>query len=211
MTAVLYCNCRRDSKGRVFFAYKEPIPCGASCYPFDKVAGERTGSAFCIPMTKEITLTNGMVALVDDCDYQELSVRKWRAKKNKRTFYAETSRKYEYPQMHRAIMRPPDGMQVDHINGDGLDNRRINLRVCTNQQNSFNSAKRGKGYKGVYSHCGKWQARIYKNLKQTHLGTYNTPEEAARAYDRGALKMFGEYAWLNFPLRGEPAQAGGQE
>ena len=103
-------------------------------------------------------------------------------------------------------------MQVDHINGNTLDNRKENLRLCTNQQNAMHRGKtknNKSGYKGVRymkkkkgminEHSKPWQAQIYLNQKQIYLGCYKTPEEAARAYDKKAIELFGEYATLIFP------------
>jgi len=93
---------------------------------------------------------------------------------------------------------------IDHINGNGLDDRRANMRTCTNQQNMRNLRKRRSGssiYKGVYYDKRRrtWYARICHNGKNIHLGTFATEIEAARAYDRAARRLFGEFARLNFP------------
>jgi len=101
-------------------------------------------------------------------------------------------------------MQPPPGMMIDHINGNGLDDRRANMRTCTNQQNMRNLRKRRSGssiYKGVYYDKRRrtWYARICHNGKNIHLGTFATEIEAARAYDRAARRLFGEFARLNFP------------
>lgn len=105
------------------------------------------------------------------------------------------------------IMNPPRGMVVDHINGNTLDNRRCNLRVCTHAENARNNTlikTTTTGYKGV--HCAKangskkpWRSRIKYNYKEIQLGTFDTKQEAAEAYDIAALKYFGEFAKLNFP------------
>ncbi|MBN2130267.1 MAG: HNH endonuclease, partial [Sedimentisphaerales bacterium] len=106
--------------------------------------------------------------------------------------------------MHREIMQPPPGMMVDHIDGNSLDNRRRNMRNCTNQQNMQNLAKspRASGrFKGVYYDKRRrtWYARICHNGKSIHLGTFGTEIEAARAYDKAAMELFGEFACLNLP------------
>jgi|SRR5690606_5995401 len=155
-------------------------------------------------MAKEIPLTQGKVAIVDDEDFEWLSRYRWAY--NKRLGYAQRSirkdGKLASLAMHRAIMQPPPGMQVDHINGDRLDNRRCNLRIVTNQQNSFNRQpqKATSQYKGVgwYKPYQKWRAKIKINGKTKHLGYFDDEKEAALAYDRAARELFGEYAKTNF-------------
>jgi hypothetical protein len=106
--------------------------------------------------------------------------------------------------LHRFLMSPPPGYMVDHINHNGLDNRRENLRICTRVENGRNrlpSKKSASGYKGVVktSRGCRWQAKINIDKKQTYIGSFATAEEAARAYDAKAIEVFGEYANLNFP------------
>jgi len=103
--------------------------------------------------------------------------------------------------MHREIMSPPQELVVDHINGDGLDNRKENLRVCTHAENIRNqklNRLNTTGYKGVCVNREKWISRIKVNGKLLYLGRYNTPEEAAQVYDEAARKYFGKFASLNF-------------
>jgi hypothetical protein len=116
--------------------------------------------------------------------------------------YAEGVVKTQRMGMQRLIMNPPKGMQVDHINLDTLDNRRANLRVCTQVNNSRNSGKHKNnttGYKGVIKlYDGKYAAKLGYKGKKLHLGTFEDPIEAAKAYDRKALELHGEFALLNF-------------
>lgn len=104
--------------------------------------------------------------------------------------------------MHRIIMNVPDDMVIDHVNHNKLDNRLSNLRICTQIQNTQNynkSKKNTSGYKGVSKSGNKWLAQIYHNGKHYHIGLFNTAEEAARARDKKAKELCGEYAYLNFP------------
>jgi hypothetical protein len=102
--------------------------------------------------------------------------------------------------MHRVIMKAPKGRVIDHINGQRLNNRKSNLRPCTEQQNLCNKASRGE-FAGIYRHKngGKYYGRATKNRNTVHVGPFNDPTEAARARDRLALELHGEFAWLNFP------------
>ena len=126
--------------------------------------------------------------------------------------WASTSGKHyamsgcRHKSIHRVVMDNPEGMEVDHINGNPLDNRKENLRICTRAQNSQNKKLRAdskSGYKGVYERSnGRFQAYIGdpdKHGRNIKLGCYDTPEEAARAYDKKAKELHGEYAYLNFP------------
>ena len=104
--------------------------------------------------------------------------------------------------LHRLILNTPKGLLVDHINGNSLDNRRCNLRVCTNAQNQWNTAKKSNStqkYKGVRkTKSGKYEARIRCGEgKRLHLGTYPTIEEAVEAYNTKALELHGDFAYLN--------------
>lgn len=104
---------------------------------------------------------------------------------------------------HRLIMGCPKEMQVDHINGNRLDCRKSNLRICTNQQNQWNRRPEGGSskYKGVwlFKKVKKWTAKIYLNNKNVYIGIFKTEIEAAKAYDKKAKELFGEFARLNFP------------
>lgn len=157
-------------------------------------------------LVKEIPLSQGKVALVDAADYDELMQWKWYAVTNHRNWYAErniygVNGKHTKTRMHNVLM----GIKgVDHINGNGLDNRRSNLRLATNQQNAFNKRHYGRGssvYKGVYRRkdTNKWAARIMFNAKNINLGCFCDEVEAAMAYDAKARELFGEFALVNFP------------
>lgn len=154
---------------------------------------------------KTILLTQGRVAIVDDEDYDLLMQYSWQVEK--RRLYAVGNTKGSIKErkrlrMHRLIMDAPADMQVDHINGDGLDNRKCNLRICSNSQNMMNGRKRKNGtskYKGVsyFKRDGRWRAVISNFGKYTHIGYFDTEEEAAMAYNEIARNIFGEFAWLN--------------
>lgn len=140
-------------------------------------------------------------AIVDDEDYERLAKFNWHIVTGPRG-----NARYAYnpdngiKQMHRRVL--DINKEIDHINGEGLDNRKINLRVVTRRQNSYNRIGRvGRRYKGVSRHRGRWRAYIAPEYKQIHLGVFDTEEMAAHAYDLGALLYFGkEYARLNFPV-----------
>lgn len=158
-----------------------------------------------------ISLTRGKCAIVDDEDFIRLNQWKWYCLKERNGFTAartvQTGGSKKRILMHREIMRPPDGMQVDHINHDGLDNRRENLRICTNAENQMNTRPRGgtSQYIGVCWHKRdkRWSAKIQFCHKSYHLGNYATEEEAARAYDKAARKLHREFATTNFGKKNE--------
>lgn len=156
-------------------------------------------------MSKKIELSRGMYALVDDADFDELSKFNWYASEKSRNVYAarrakEGTRKMIY--MHRQILNVKKGLVVDHINGNALDNRRENLRICTHAQNLMNQKPQiGKSskYKGVSwdKRRNKWEAYIMLNDKKVSLGRFDIESDAARAYDKKASVAFGEFANTN--------------
>ena len=159
-------------------------------------------------MTIEIPLTKGKTALIDDEDYHLVNQFKWyaivrRSAKSER-WYVETSNQGKHILMHRFILEIPSGLQCDHINGNGLDNRRCNLRIVTNTQNQMNTNKRknkcSSRFKGVVwdKERRKWIAYITLNQKSHYLGRFSSEIEAAKVYDKAAKKHFREYAKLNF-------------
>lgn len=154
---------------------------------------------------RRIKLTYGKYAIVDAEDYERLSQYKWCAVEKGRTYYAKTlGLNGSIVSMHRIVANAPKGLIVDHINHNGLDNRRSNLRLCTTTQNQRNSRPRpgsSSKYKGVCwcKSSKKFRARIYINRKSVDIGYFTDEIAAAKAYDRKARELFGEFAYLNFP------------
>jgi hypothetical protein len=160
-----------------------------------------------------IPLTRDLIAVVDAEDFEELNQYKWYALKGLNTFYAARREGRETILMHRVIMKPPKGMVVDHIDGNGLNNRRSNLRICTVAQNGLNSRARGgrSGYKGVeyaeQNRKNKYRAVVHDKGKRIPGGSYATALEAAVARDRLARAVQGEYAYLNVPGAARPQKS----
>jgi hypothetical protein len=158
---------------------------------------------------KEIQLTQGFVALVDDEDYELVSRYNWQAVTNGVHWYAvctiyEDDGTQWSLRMHRLIIDAPDDMEVDHVNRNTLDCRRNNMRLATRGQNNSNrvmpQGANGSGYRGVYrTTSGRWRAQIKHGGIIHQLGSYDTPEQAARVWDEAAKQMHGEFAMLNFP------------
>ena len=154
---------------------------------------------------KIIELTQGRFTVVNDEDYALVSSSKWFCSARG---YAVRSYKGKGLYLHRVLLGlvPGDGILVDHIDNDKLNNTRKNLRVCTHVENCRNRRKHldnTSGFKGVFfmrDHERKrpWVARIGVNGKATHIGNYKTKEEAARAYDKAAKQHHGDFASLNF-------------
>lgn len=154
---------------------------------------------------KQISLTQGKTALVDSEDYDDLSRFKWHATKaatrTTEQWYAARRTNGTSELMHRRILGASKGQQVDHRDGDGLNNVRKNLRAATSQQNQQNRRplRRFKGTWLDSDHHQKYGARIKVNGKSIWLGFYASEDLAAKAYDQKALELFGEFARLNFP------------
>ena len=153
-------------------------------------------------------LTRGYVVIADPDAGEWLWGRRWFAKTDYSTVYAECwerlkDNRRRHMSMHRFVTGASGGRRVvvDHINGNGLDNRRENLRICTNQQNQGNAkARRGSSqFKGVSRKGNRWIAYIQFNRKFRSLGSFESEHDAALAYDAAALECFGEFAALNFP------------
>jgi hypothetical protein len=156
--------------------------------------------------TLSIPLSKGKIALIDDQDADLVMPFKWYSSLTKNTTYAirgssRVGGKQITILMHRVILDAPPGMFVDHRDGDGLNNCRDNLRLCTRSQNEMNKRIQGgtSRFKGVCWHGKreKWEARIGVNRKRTHLGYFTDETEAAMAYDVAARELFDEFARLN--------------
>lgn len=152
---------------------------------------------------KEIPLTQGKVALVDDNDYENLCQWNWFAHKRNGIWYAARFNGRKQIHMHRIILDVPDDVLVDHKDRDGLNNQRSNLRPATLHQNAFNKTKPAgcsSKYKGVYRlPNGKFKVTIQVDEKSIHGGYHFDEFSAAKAYDLLAKTHFGEFAVLNFP------------
>lgn len=156
---------------------------------------------------KHIKMSGGYLSLVDDEDYYDLIKFRWTYQKaikgRSKVVYAKRFiRKGEYEFMHRRIMKAEKGRCVDHIDGNGLNNCRSNLRMCSQKENSANTRKHKSSssrFKGVhfYARYRSWMAYICPNRRKIHLGYFKTEEEAAQAYNKAALLYFGEFARLN--------------
>lgn len=152
-------------------------------------------------MAREIALTRGLVALVDDEDVACLDGYRWCVMGDERRGLYAVTTQHRAQYMHRLIMKPPAGFEVDHISRDSLDNRRANLRICTRAENMRNRSytRKSPGLRGTAAHGNKYRAQITVNRKQLYLGLFETEAAAGQAYDRAAVEHFGEFAILNFP------------
>jgi hypothetical protein len=146
-------------------------------------------------------------SLVDDEDFAEINRHKWSPDQRGDNFYV-IARPYGYKEkqvyLHRFLMKPSSDLTVDHIDHNGLNNQKSNLRVCTQAENLRNrrlQSNNTSGYKGAYWHRTSWVARIKHNGKNKHLGVFSDLIDAAKAYDAAAKEYCGEFAKLNFPER----------
>jgi len=154
---------------------------------------------------KEIQLSQGKVALVDDEDFERVNQYKWYATKSYNTYYAVRNiavckNKQTIQTMHYFIMGEK---WIDHIEHNGLDNQKHNLRPCTNHQNTMNrklNINASSKYKGVtlYRDNKRWKSQIQFKYKKLNLGLFISEIYAAKAYDEKAKELFGEFANLNF-------------
>lgn len=174
---------------------------------FVRCLAHRMGEAILLGVTmKQIPLTQGKFALVDDDDFERVSQFKWNACHKRHTWYAHRSKKakpYRYTySMHRFIMDEPEGLEVDHIDGNGLNNQKSNLRIATRSQNACNRGKAAhnkSGFKGIFwSNKDKcWVAHITVHRQGIYLGGFKDKIKAAQAYDRAAIEYFGGFAQIN--------------
>lgn len=158
----------------------------------------------------QLPLTQGKYALIDDEDYPRLKDFRWCF--HRIEGYAIATVYGVHPTrprgqttlvMHRLVLNAPKGTMVDHVNGDKLDNRKANLRLCNRNGNAHNrgqpKTKNKSGFKGVTWHkrLNKWAARIGLNGEIINLGYFDDPKEAAKSYNKAALLYHGEFARLN--------------
>jgi len=161
---------------------------------------------------KEIPLSQGKFALVDDEDFDFLMQWKWHFFKTGNSLYAGRGKHLGYFNgkkkgttilMHREINKTPDGFDTDHIDGNGLNNQKSNLRTATRSQNQRNRSRKSPNksskFKGVswQKQAGKWHASIRIGDKTIHLKNHDKEVDAAKAYNVAAIKYFGEFSCLN--------------
>ena len=158
---------------------------------------------------KRVMLTHGYSATVDDADYDAVRRHRWYALRTHQLVYAARRVGSRIVLMHRAVLRAPCRRRVDHVDGDGLNNRRRNLRLCSHAQNIRNSRKQRRRtssrYKGVWwaAWARRWRAAIMVDGRAEHLGYFHKESAAARAYDAAARARFKQFAAVNFPRAGE--------
>jgi hypothetical protein len=156
---------------------------------------------------KEVLLTQNKVALIDDEDFALVAPYSWHLFKDRNGYeYARGYKDGVKVRMHRLLARAKQGQLVDHKNGNTLDNRQENLRVCTHSENMRNQKKisGSSKYKGVsYRKVNnKWESRIYYCGKKLFLGLFTSEIEAAQAYDAKASELYGQFACINFKTKG---------
>jgi hypothetical protein len=196
----MVCANKHDAGGRLIYLDKQ-----ISCRNFRAPKKIRRAKVM-QPKNEKIRfipLTKGKVAIVDAEDYEWLSKYKWHAVDTGGKFYAYRCRNKRSISMHRMIMGEPKGKVVDHRDGNSLNNRRSNLRICTAAENQRNRRFTGgvSRYKGVcfVKKLNKWRTEITFDGRQIHIGLFKDEISAGKAYDKKAKELFGEFAYLNFP------------
>jgi hypothetical protein len=164
---------------------------------------------------KVLGITQGYETFVDDADYESVSRFKWYAKASASklksgavvyTVYAQRGRGTRVQSLHRFLTGAPAGVEIDHLDGNGLNNQRCNLRACDHRHNLANRGvqrNNTSGFKGVTIEAGKWVAKIgsgKSGYRRTALGAFDSPVDAAKAYDLAAIKRWGEFAKTNQSL-----------
>lgn len=172
-------------------------------------------------MVAELRTSNGVAFLVDDEDAESVRAHRWHARKPsmklRKIYICRTQRddqkKVRAIYLHRFLMKPRPDQQVDHKDGDSLDNTRANLRVCTRAQNLANRQRprSRSGFIGVTAHGRTYRAAMGSGAARRYLGSFEDPIDAARAYDAEAVRVHGEFAQLNFPRAIEQALSGDAE
>ncbi len=182
--------CVRSASGRRSYTVRRPDD---TCERF------RRNRLECL-----IPVRGGPPARIDAEDYDKVARRRWCARHSTSTCYAIADGRDIF--MHRLVTDAPKGLVVDHIDRDGMNNTKRNLRLCSIKQNMRNTgptANKSSPYKGVSLHkaTGRWRASIFwrERGRSLHLGYFKDEIAAAKAYDKEAKKRFGEYAYLNFP------------
>lgn len=150
---------------------------------------------------KNIKLTKGAFAIVDDINYEKYSSKKWQFCNGYAVRFEKKNGLRKTIYLHKEIFPVPDGYEVDHINKNRLDNRIENLRKCTHAQNVRNrnmQSNNTSGFKGVSrSAYGRWVAKISYKGSDIHIGTFDSPEDAAMAYDEAARGLHGDFSSVN--------------
>jgi hypothetical protein len=195
--AVLICKQKPDLVGRW-----QGVLIDANCPNFYPSGIFKEG----LTAVRRIPLTRQKFAIVDAPDYYQLSQFQWHTLPGPKTFYAGRRKRGKTVMMHREIMVAKGQKVVDHIDHNGLNNRRSNLRLCTLAQNNRNKVSRNYSsskYKGVCWHKNrkKWVATIQLNRKLYNLGYFTDEIEAAKAYDKRAVELHRQFACLNFPQK----------
>jgi hypothetical protein len=198
---IFVCTNKEDSEGTLYLPDTSDTVC-RNFQTIDRPVVVQPAN----PEIRLISLTQGKFAIVDAADYDWLKKYKWHllVVRNK-IFYAGSYFDGRFVKMHRLIMNPPSDMVIDHIDRNGLNNTRSNLRICTARQNSYNRKGRptASKYKGVIwsTRRNKWIARIRNFGMSKQIGSFKNEISAAKAYDLKAAELFGEFAYLNFPVK----------